>query len=188
MNDAFSMPMQIWIMRIYFYSGKFCIGNEEKGKTVGSHYFRRDRRALWSRRHWRIIGDVDNEIKVAKKMEARRKLMHRIKWSIELRDFSVTSSSKKSTKMWKQNAHFRGVTRKAFTCCEINFLFEMLVIIVLYYLDAFYQRKIKHSKPQFNNFIRDIKTPRILLQIKNNCTNKYKEYFIIVKSVKKNNK
>lgn len=50
-----------------FYSGKYRIDNEEEGKAVESHYFRRDRRVLWSRRHWRIINDVDNEIKMAKK-------------------------------------------------------------------------------------------------------------------------
>lgn len=126
--------MQIWIMRIYFYNGKFCISNEEKDKTVGSHYFRRDRRALWSRRHWRIIGDVDNEIKVAEK-----KWKPAENWCIESSGLSSCGTlaslrhRKGLTKMRKQNARFLAAMRKAFTCCEINFSTEMPVIIVLSY-------------------------------------------------------
>lgn len=84
------------------------------------------------------------------------KLMHRVERSIEPRDFSITSSSKRCNS--EQNARsFRAATRKAFACCEINFSLEMPVIIILSYLDAFYRRKIKRSEPwQFDNFIHDI--------------------------------
>lgn len=132
---------------------EYRIDNEEEGKAAGSHYFPCNRRALWSRRQWRIVGDVNNKIKAGGEKNGDPQEIDAWSRTVRWTTGGVTPPSKS---IIPSEPRFRLVARKAFTCCEINFSPEISVIVVLSYTGAFYRCKIKRCKLKYSQIMKSI--------------------------------
>lgn len=127
---------------------KFLIDKGE-GKAIDLHYFLRDRRALRRRRHWRIVGDINNKIKASGEKNGDPLEIdawsRAVRWIVD----GVIPSSKRYNSEWTA---LLASSEKSFHLLQNQFLARNTCHRHL--AVAFYHCKIKRCKPEYSRIIK----------------------------------